>query len=143
MTQQELFELMERFGAGNLTRLEYEESGTRIVLERGGPPCAPPLQAAPIAALPARENPAAAAPQEEQAIKTPLVGTFYAAPEPGKPPFVKAGDAVKKGQTVCIIEAMKMINEVPAPCDCVIQKALIQDGALVGYNEKLFLIRES
>lgn len=143
MTQQELFGLMERFEAGTLTRLEFEESGARIVLEKGGA-WAQPLQAAPIAALPAREAPAVAvAPSEEPAIKTPLVGTFYAAPEPGKPPFVKAGDAVKKGQTVCIIEAMKMINEVPAPCDCKIEKALIQDGTLVGYNEKLFLIRET
>lgn len=140
MKQEELFGLMERFEAGSITRLEFEANGTRIVLEKGGAYAPAPSQSAPV---PAREMPAKEAePQEGPCIKTPLVGTFYAASEPGKPPFVKAGDTVKKGQTVCIIEAMKMINEVPAPCDCVIEKALAQDGVLVGFNEPLFLIRE-
>ncbi len=139
MTQQELFGLMERFEAGNFTRLQYEENGTRIVLEKEAFH-AMPLQTSSAAVVPQMKKTQAA--QEECCIKTPLVGTFHAAPERGKPAFVKEGDAVKKGQTVCIIEAMKMINEVPAPCDCIIEKVLAHDGALAGYDEPLFLIRE-
>ena len=146
MTQKELFGLMEKFAAGSITRLQFEENGTRVVLEKGGlyVPPAPSEQAAPqlSAPAPAREASALIPEPEGYFIKTPLVGTFYAAPEPGKPPFAAAGDSVKKGQTVCIIEAMKMINEIPAPCDCVIEKVLVQDGVLVGFHEPLFLIRE-
>ncbi len=142
MTQPELFELMERFEAGTCTRLEYEENGARLVLQKAAPYVAA-LQPAPVA----QSTPAAAAPLPQaekvaKSIQTPLVGTFYAAPEPGKPAFVSVGDTVQKGQTVCIIEAMKMINEIPAPCDCVIEKVLLEDGALAGYGEALFLIRE-
>lgn len=139
MTQQELFGLMERFEAGNFTRMQYEENGTHIVLEKEAFH-AMPLQTASATAAPQVQK--EQAPQEECFIRTPLVGTFYAAPEQGKPAFVKEGNAVKKGQIVCIIEAMKMINEVPAPCDCIIEKVLAHDGALAGYDEPLFLIRE-
>lgn len=140
MTQQELFELMEKFEAAGLARLELEESGARVVLEKALPS---PMPAQP-GWVPASGTPAAPTPpaEEERCIRTPLVGTFYVAPEPGKPAFVGPGDTVKKGQTVCIIEAMKMINEIPAPCDCVIEKVLLKDGALAGYNERLFVIRE-
>ena len=70
------------------------------------------------------------------------MGTFYAAPAPGAEPFVKVGDAVKRGQTVCLLEAMKMMSEVKAPCDCVIEAILPQDGALVSYGDALVRYRE-
>ena len=63
-------------------------------------------------------------------MTAPLVGTYYAAPGPEQPPFVKAGDRVKKGETLCLIEAMKMMSEVPAPCDCVIDAVLKENGEL-------------
>ena len=84
---------------------------------------------------------AAAAPAPARAdlpaVTAPLVGTFYAAPAPDQPPFVSVGDRVKKGQTVCLIEAMKMMSEVPAPCDCVIDEILKADGELVAFGEAL------
>ena len=69
------------------------------------------------------------------------MGTYYAAPAPGQPPFVSVGDRVKKGQTVCLIEAMKMMSEVPAPADCVVEEVLGRDGEAVGFGEPLFRIR--
>ena len=71
-------------------------------------------------------------------IDAPLVGTFYAAPSPDQAPFVLPGDRVSKGQTVCLIEAMKMMSEVPAPCDCVIETVCKSDGELVSFGEPLF-----
>ena len=75
---------------------------------------------------------------EDSVIKAPLVGTFYAAPAPDQPPFVAVGDRVKQGQTVCLIEAMKMMSEVPAPCDCVIEEVLKASGDLAAFGEALF-----
>ena len=70
-------------------------------------------------------------------MTAPLVGTFYAAPAPEKPPFVQVGDRVKKGDTLCLIEAMKMMSEIPAPCDCVIEAVLKASGDLVSFGEPL------
>ena len=79
-------------------------------------------------------------PQTDQSptINAPLVGTFYAAPAPDQPPYVQAGDQVKKGQTLFLIEAMKMMNEIPAPCDCVIEAVLKDNGTLAAFQEPLF-----
>ena len=68
----------------------------------------------------------------------PMVGTFYAASAPEQPPFVKVGDRVRKGQPVCLLEAMKMMSEIPAPCDCEITAVLKENGALVSFGEPLF-----
>ena len=149
MTRDELLALMDHFSASVLHRMEYEEGDTRIVLEKA--PIAPvaPLTAVAPAAVPAMAPaptaPAATAeaPQAEgSVIKAPLVGTFYAAASPEAEAFVKAGDKVKKNDTVCIIEAMKMMSEVPAPCDCVIEEVLVSNGDLIGYDQPLFRIRE-
>ena len=69
------------------------------------------------------------------------MGTYYAASAPDQAPFVAAGDHVSKGQTVCLIEAMKMMSEVPAPCDCVIEEILKSNGDLVAFGEPLFRYR--
>ena len=144
MTRDELLALMDHFSASALHRMEYEEGGARLVLEKAPPvtplaaaaaPAAPAAQAAPAA-------PAEAPEAEGSVIKAPLVGTFYAAPAPEADPFVRAGDRVKKDDTLCIIEAMKMMSEVPAPCDCVIEEVLPASGDLVGYGQPLFRIRE-
>jgi acetyl-CoA carboxylase biotin carboxyl carrier protein len=85
---------------------------------------------------------AAPAPTAElPAITAPLVGTYYAAPAPGEAPFVRVGDTLKKGQTVCLIEAMKMMSEVPAPCDCVVTEVLKGDGELAAFGEALIRYR--
>lgn len=75
-------------------------------------------------------------------VKAPLVGVFYAAPAPGETPFVRAGQTVSKGQTLCLVEAMKMLNEIPAPADGVIEEVLVQDGELVEFDAPLFRLRE-
>ena len=148
MTKEDLLEMMERFESGSIYRMEYEEEGQRFVLEKT-PVAVPAMAAAPVvAAAPAAvaAAPAPAAPQAEEpegaVIKAPLVGTFYAAASPEAEAFVKAGDKVNKNDTVCIIEAMKMMSEVPAPCDCVIEEVLVSNGDLIGYDQPLFRIRE-
>ena len=70
-------------------------------------------------------------------ICSPLVGTFYAASAPGAAPFVTVGSKVQKGETVCLIEAMKMLSEIPAPCDCIITEILKEDGQLVSFDEPI------
>ena len=150
MTRDELLALMDHFSASVLHRMEYEEGDTRIVLEKAPPAPVAPLTAVAPAAVPTMAAPAPTAPAatteapqaEGSVIKAPLVGTFYAAPSPEAAPFVKAGDTVKKNDTVCILEAMKMMSEVPAPCDCVIEEVLPASGELVGFGQPLFRIRE-
>ena len=145
MTRDELLALLDHFSASALHRMEYEEGGVRLMLEKAPPaPTAaePAVPDAASAAAPALAAPAAAPKAEGSVIKAPLVGTFYAAPSPEAAPFVRAGDRVKKDNTVCIIEAMKMMSEVPAPCDCVIEEVLPASGDLVGYDQPLFRIRE-
>lgn len=145
MTQPELFALMDKFTAGGLTRLEYEAGGTRLVLEKSAsgqvvPSAVPaPVPAAVSAAAAAPEPPAG---EEGACIKAPLVGTFYVAPQPGAAPFAAPGTRLKKGEPVCVLEAMKMINQVPAPCDCEVLAVLAKDGELVGFDTPLFRIRE-
>ncbi|RMG44746.1 MAG: acetyl-CoA carboxylase biotin carboxyl carrier protein [Candidatus Dadabacteria bacterium] len=73
-------------------------------------------------------------------VTSPIVGTFYRKPAPDAEPFVNVGDHVKEGQTLCIVEAMKLMNEIPAPCDGKIEKILLSDGQVVEYGETLFLI---
>lgn len=141
MTQDTLNRLLESFAAGGIGHLEYAEGESRLVLDAPVAVVAAPA-AAPVAAAPAAVPAAPQAQADAPSITAPLVGTFYAASAPDAAPFVKVGDTVRKGQTVCILEAMKMINEVPAPCDCVIEAVLAQDGALVGFGDPLFTIRE-
>ena len=148
MELEELYALMERFARSGLTDLEWEREGEKIALRRSAAPvvvsapsAAPAVQAAPAQAEAAAPVPAAGQDQGET-VNAPLVGTFYAAPSPQAAPFVKAGDTVKKNDTVCILEAMKMMSEVPAPCDCVIEEVLSASGELVGFGQPLFRIRE-
>ena len=132
MTNQEIFELMARFDASTATTLKLSTKDFSLELGKGGP-AAPIPAAAPVAAAPAPAG---------KCITAPLVGTFYAASAPDAAPFVQVGDHVKKGQTVCLMEAMKMMNEVQAPCDCVIEEILQEDGALVSFGEPLLRYRE-
>lgn len=114
--------------------------------------CAPAAPAAPTAplALAAPAAPAApavcetiSAPAETnvETINAPLVGTFYAASAPGEAPFVQVGSQVKQGDTVCLLEAMKMISEVPAPFNCTIEEVLANDGELAAFDSPLFRVR--
>ncbi len=130
MTNQELYDFIARFDASGLRKLKLSQGDFQIELEKAAPAAAVPVlaPAAPAAAPKAEEAPA---------VTAPLVGTFYAAPSPEQPPFVTEGDRVKKGQTVCLIEAMKTMIEVPAPCDCVIETVLKANGELAAFGEAL------
>ena len=139
MTSKELFDLMSRFEASTIQSMKLTTGDVSIEMSKGGcaagsAPAAVQAPAAPVAA------PAPAAP-EGPTITAPLVGIYYAAPAPDQPPFVSAGDRVKKGQTLCLIEAMKMISEIPAPCDCVIEEVLKANGELAAFEEPLFRYR--
>lgn len=143
MTNQEIFDLMDRFERSNLQSMKLSMQDFSIELSHPAPVAAPAVisgvsgAAAAPAAPAAAEAPAASAP-EAPAITAPLVGTYYAASAPDQAPFVAVGDRVSKGQTVCLIEAMKMMSEVPAPCDCVIEEILKANGELVAFGEPLF-----
>nr|WP_325195353.1 biotin/lipoyl-containing protein [uncultured Oscillibacter sp.] len=132
MTNQEIKELISCFENSSLQTMKLSTQEFTIEMSRGAA-AAPAVSQAPAAA----PIPAAPAREEGDAVKAPLVGTFYAAPAPDQPPFVAVGKRVKKGQTVCLIEAMKMMSEVPAPCDCVIEEILKADGELVAFGEAL------
>ena len=124
MTNQELNDLLARFEGSSLSKLKLSTQEFTIEMERA-------------VSAPAAPAPAAAEP-EGDAITAPMVGTFYAASAPEQPPFVKVGDRVRKGQPVCLLEAMKMMSEIPAPCDCEITAVLKENGALVSFGEPLF-----
>ena len=146
MTLEQITSLLKAFDESSASRLKYTCGEEQITLEKAvtqsAVVCAPAMEAAPVAAAQPAAAPAAAAPAAGATIDAPLVGTFYVASAPGEAPFVKPGDTVHKGQTIGLIEAMKMINEIPAPCDCVIESLVAQDGALVGFGDPLFQIRE-
>jgi acetyl-CoA carboxylase biotin carboxyl carrier protein len=102
------------------------------------PPAAPPA--------PSDTGSLAAAPDEAldlAVVKSPIVGTFYRAPEPGARAFAEVGDTVRKGQVLCIIEAMKLMNEINAECDGEVVKCYVENGQAVQYGERLFAIKPS
>ena len=136
MTNQEIFDIVACFDRSTAQTMKLSTQEFTIELTRGGvaaPQVAAPA-AAPAAAPVAPSAPAAAGPS----IDAPLVGTFYTSPAPDQAPFVLPGDRVSKGQTVCLIEAMKMMSEVPAPCDCVIESVCKTNGELVAFGEPRF-----
>lgn len=140
MTNSEIFELLDRFERSSVLTMKVCIGGDTLELSRAG------TAAAPAAAAAASTAPTAApAPAEGEGlvIRAPLVGTFYASAAPDQPPLVKAGDQVRKGQTVCLIEAMKMMSEVTAPCNCVIEEVLAKNGGLLAFDAPIFRYREA
>ena len=122
-----------------LTEIEYEANGQRIRVARTAAASAPVAVAAPPGVL----APEAAAPSEavpENAVLAPMVGTAYAAPEPGGKAFVAVGDQVGEGQTLLIIEAMKVMNPIPSPKAGRVASILFQDGQPVEYGEPLLIV---
>ena len=106
-------------------------------LVQTAPISVPAVQAAPLDPAPAQQS----LPEEErQTVNSPMVGTFYRAPSPGAKPFVDVGSRVKAGDTVCIIEAMKLLNEIEAETDGVIREILVENGQPVEFGQPLFVI---
>jgi acetyl-CoA carboxylase biotin carboxyl carrier protein len=150
-----LIDLVQESGIGELEITEGEE---RVRIARGGMVSVQPGSAGqPTASLaaPAAGAPGAAsasggaatpavptqpASEEGHAIKSPMVGTFYRSPSPEAKPFVAIGDTVKEGQTVCVIEAMKLMNEIEADASGVVRAILVENGQPVEYGQALFVI---
>lgn len=125
-----------------LSEVDLRQGGVRIKLRKGsGDPVTVVSSApAPAAATPAPAEPAAASAEQAVTIKSPMVGTFYAASSPESPPFVKPGDHVSEDTVVCIVEAMKVFNEIPAEMSGKIVAKLVEDGEPVEFGQPLFKI---
>ncbi len=130
----------------SLKEFTYKEGDVKITMSKldHPPVVAAGVPMAPSAAAPA---PAPAAVQEEEEeeqlfITSPIVGTFYSAPAPDAPPFVKVGEQVKNGQTVCILEAMKLMNEIQSEFDCEIEAVLVSNEQKVEYGQPLFRVKK-
>ena len=143
--QEFTFELMRHAAEQGLSKVTVTEGNFSITVENTPVEAAAtaPTTAAPAAA-PAAVQESAAQPEEESysgtVVSAPLVGTFYAANAPEEPPIVSVGDTVTKGQTLCIIEAMKTMNTIESPCDGKVQKILVTNGELVEYHQPLIVI---
>ena len=158
MNQKELKELIEFLIEKDITEFELERGDVKVKVKRGGgehtvvyPPvvAATPSIVAPLAIQPAPistpvTSPSPPAPEAEEnlhMVKSPIVGTFYEAPSPGAPPFVKIGDAVEVGQVLCIVEAMKLLNEIECDLAGEIVKKLASNGQPIEYGQELFAVR--
>ncbi|HEY8086194.1 MAG TPA: acetyl-CoA carboxylase biotin carboxyl carrier protein [Polyangiaceae bacterium] len=143
-----LFDLLTEKDIGEF---EHEENGLRVRVSRGArvslagsalaSPVAPPLAAAAAAA--AASGPVSEAGGDLVDVTSPFVGTFYRSPSPEVPPFVEVGSVVRAGQTLCIIEAMKLMNEIEAECAGTVVEAFPQNGKSVEYGQKLFRIKKA
>jgi acetyl-CoA carboxylase biotin carboxyl carrier protein len=140
-----------------LTEFELEQGGVKLRVRKQGatpapgpmvpavaplpaPAPAPPVAAAPTA-VPAVSPAAADEPLELSVVTSPIVGTFYRSPDPSSPSFVEVGQRVKKGQTLCIIEAMKLMNEIESEYEGEIVKVYVENGQPVQYGERLFAVK--
>ena len=154
MDLKNLKKIVEMVENANISHLSIEDDGTKIEVKKK-------LEAAPVTTIshtvPAAQ-PVAPAPAQPQAVEQPksdnieddpnikviksdMVGTFYASPKPEDPPFIKVGDTVKNGDTICIIEAMKLFNEILSEVDGVVEKVLVKNAEPVEYGQPLFLVR--
>ncbi len=154
MNLKELKELIEMLKDTDISELEIERSGVKVRLRKGGDvtfhPAMPRMEyppAAIVAPAIAEAVPSAAAEKAVEPVKTnqikvtaPIVGTFYRSSSPDKPAYVEAGDMVKKGQVLCIIEAMKLMNEIESETAGKIVQILVDNGAPVEYGQPLFVI---
>ncbi len=142
LTVDEIMEIIKAIDQSAITRFELEQAGTRIAIAKDGmaTPVATAAAAVPAARQADRSDPAGKAGCRK--ITAPMIGTFYAAPEPGAQPFVKAGQTVSADMIVCVLEAMKLFNEVEAGINGEIMEVLVKDGELVEYGQPLFVVRE-
>jgi acetyl-CoA carboxylase biotin carboxyl carrier protein len=153
MDLRKLKTLIDLVSDSNVSELEITEAEGKVRIVKGGVPMvqtfAPaqsypaPVAQAPAAAAPAVEPVAAAVVPEVptgHAVKSPMVGTFYRSSSPGAKPFVEVGDSIKAGETICIIEAMKILNEIEADKSGTVSKILCENGQAVEYGQPLFLI---
>ena len=134
-----IFRLIDRAEQSAFTKVEVQQGDLRILLERGAVAFIP---ASAQAVAPQTQEAQASVSEDKDAVRSPISGVFYLAKEPGAAPFVQAGSRVNKGDTLCIIEAMKTMNEIRAPRSGVITAILAQDGATLTAGDALFLLSE-
>jgi len=155
----EIKQILEMMQEHELAEFELEREGLKVRLRKqegkwvGMAPVAPAGYAPPATAAPSLPPPAASAPGdagvltaaddeiELAVVKSPIVGTFYRSSEPGAKAYAEVGDTIKKGQVLCIIEAMKLMNEINAECDGEIVKVYVENGQAVQYGERLFAMK--
>ncbi|CAB3804218.1 Biotin carboxyl carrier protein of acetyl-CoA carboxylase [Paraburkholderia caffeinitolerans] len=154
MDLRKLKTLIDLVSESGISELEVTEGEGKVRIVKNAPPVyvqqspaqyAAPVAGAPLAAAPAPAAEAgapAAAPALPQGhvVTSPMVGTFYRAPSPGADPFVQVGDTVKEGQTLCIIEAMKLLNEIESDIAGVVKEVLVENGQAVEYGQPLFVV---
>jgi len=166
MNQKEIKELIDFLIEKDIAEFELERGDVKLRVKRGGATAIPASIAVPAsvaapaphpAAVPAAAShagaPPSAAPTESvapaedesswQIVRSPIVGTFYESPSPGAPAFVKTGDSIAVGQVICIVEAMKLMNEIESDYAGVIVKSYVSNGQPVEYGQSLFAIRPS
>lgn len=156
MTIKEVEELIRFVSKANISEVELETKEIKLVIKtnKAASPEARyefPVQQAPVAMgqpAPMRPAPEAGAPAADEnakyvTIKSPMIGTFYRSPGPDKPPFLNVGDKIEKGKVICIIEAMKLFNEIEAEVSGTLVKFLLNDASPVEYDQPLFLIDPS
>ncbi len=149
MQTKEIKNLMDDFDKSNLLKMKLEKEGFSLEFEKYAPTAATTV-AQPVVTQAVVQAPATPVVTEEKpqidanalSIKSPMVGTFYAAPAPSSPDFVKVGDIVKKGETVAIVEAMKIMNEIEAEFECKIIDIPVKNGQVVEYEMPLFIVEK-
>jgi len=148
----QLRELLTFLGESDIQELRLEGEDFRLVVRRNLPAPAPMAQAAPplaVVATPTGPDPVAAAPSpppppgrnDHQPLTAPMVGTFYRSPAPGEPPFVEVGSRIQAGQPVCVLEAMKLMNELEADISGEVVEILVESGTPVEFGQVLMRIR--
>ena len=164
MKDEFILKLIEKFENGQSVVLHIKQGDCELLLKKEEafpkPESTQPVYAAPLPAASAQQLPSAVTPQQTEVhpaqaaspaaspaadnltqIKSPIVGTFYRAPSPDSPPYVEKGSAVKKGQPLCVLEAMKMMNTLECEFDGVIEDILVANGELVEFDQPIFTIK--
>lgn len=156
MDLRKLKTLIDLVSESNVSELEITEAEGKVRIVKSAPASAPvaymaaaaPVAAPAVVAAPAADStaaaiaasPAAAAPAAGHTVKSPMVGTFYRASSPGAKPFAEVGQTIKEGETICIVEAMKILNEIEADKSGTITQILVENGQAVEYGQPLFVI---
>ncbi len=150
MEKKELLEtvasLVEQINAGGLEEIEVETEAFRVkIRKRCTPPAPLPISTVPFQAAPLTVNNAAVINNKTEEkdgnlIRSPIIGTFYASAAPGKPPFIVVGSKVSKGMVVCIVESMKLMNEITSDYDGTVTEILVEDGQPVEYDQPIIRI---
>lgn len=162
MNQKEIKELIEFLKEQDIAEFELERGDVKVRIKRAVPGAVPaydprpvvhvpvPQAASPVAeqssavvplSAPPKTEPPAAAEEKLHIVRSPIVGTFYESPSPGAPPFVKSGDTIELGQLLCIVEAMKLMNEIESDVAGEIVKKFVNNGQPIEYGQELFSIR--